>query len=152
MLVQKDSFDPRALDPYVATQADARSGITLVPGDATVMWRRAATSCSAAPAIPAAPHRRTESTYKVGGVTYVGGESWFSLWTDHTAINLISAGGNLTPWPPRSPKFPIGGANLNSDQNMADGSVIYAVHPTRGSAGRQHLLRGERAAFYAGQR
>jgi hypothetical protein len=31
-------------------------------------------------------------------VSYAGnGESWFSLWTDRTAINLVSTGGNVTP-------------------------------------------------------
>ncbi|MFD2431686.1 hypothetical protein ACFSUK_33625 [Sphingobium scionense] len=36
--------------------------------------------------------------FTVNGVNYGGGgNSWFSLWTDHTAINLQSAGGDIAP-------------------------------------------------------
>ena len=31
------------------------------------------------------------------GLSVGGGQSWFSLWTPATAINLLSAGGNVTP-------------------------------------------------------
>src|SRR5690606_27118271 len=39
---------------------------------------------------------QTVGTERVGGGLALN-DIWFSLWTDHTAINLFSAGGSLMP-------------------------------------------------------
>src|SRR6202022_4188377 len=49
-------------------------------------WGCAATSHPLRGVVNGAPRSTTK-----------GGNSWFSLWTPSTAINLFSAGGNLTP-------------------------------------------------------
>lgn len=122
----RDSYDPRGYDLYAAAASEARSGITLVPGDSAVYLQTLGDLVlggAGDPGRSTSPHR---STYAAGGVNYAGGgESWFSLWTDHTAINLISAGGNLTPTTSTTETYQIGEANLNSDQNTVDGTVIY---------------------------
>jgi filamentous hemagglutinin family protein len=121
----QDGFDPRGVDPYAATQSYARSGITLTPGDATVTIETRGDLVLGGAGDPGRTRSPNNANYQVGGVAYAGGESWFSLWTDHTAINLISAGGNLTPTTSVAEPYRSGEVNGNTDQNMADGTVIY---------------------------
>lgn len=114
-------FDPRGIDPFVATSADARSGLTLVPGDAAAYVDTRSDLVLGGAGDPGRSDLPNRPGFSAGGVDYAGGgNSWFSLWTSHTAINLTSAGGNLTPVTASSEN-----PYRNSDHNAADGSFTY---------------------------
>ena len=94
--------DPRGEDVFAATKATPLGGLTIVPGDGTVNMSSRGdlvlaavgdagrlTQMNATPYLPTLGGTLTPQTG--------GGYSWFSLWTDKTALNLFSAGGNLTP-------------------------------------------------------
>jgi filamentous hemagglutinin family protein len=115
-----DAFDPRGIDPFTATSSDARSGITLVPGDSAVYVETLGDLVLGGAGDPGRSQSPNRSAFSVGGANDTG-QSWFTLWTDHTAINLISAGGNLTPSTSASEDL----LHQTSDQNAADGSFIY---------------------------
>jgi len=74
----------------------AAGGLSLLAGDATfnLNTRRDLVLQDVADA-GRAP-QMSGSAYENGGITG-GGQSWFSLWTERTAVDLFSAGGNLTP-------------------------------------------------------
>ncbi len=114
-----DAFDPRGIDPFTAMSSDARSGITLVPGDSAVYLETRGDLVLGGAGDPGRSQSPNRSAISIGGAPGAG-ESWFTLWTDHTAINLMSAGGNLTPTTSSSEN-----PKRNSDQNMADGSFLY---------------------------
>ncbi|MFH0297953.1 filamentous hemagglutinin family protein [Bradyrhizobium sp. 31Argb] len=114
-----DAFDPRGIDPFTATSSDARSGITLVPGDSAVYLETLGDLVLGGAGDPGRSKSPNRSAFSAGGSNDTG-QSWFSLWTGHTAINLISAGGNLTPSTSASEN-----RAQTSDQIAADGSFIY---------------------------
>ncbi|MGO4328283.1 MULTISPECIES: filamentous haemagglutinin family protein [unclassified Cupriavidus] len=94
-----DGKESRAYQPYVSTSAIAGGGPVLVPGDAGV---RIDARGDVAVGGVADPGRVTQvhngTPFTLDGASYAGeGWSWFSLWTPSTAIDLLSAGGNLTP-------------------------------------------------------
>ncbi|WP_245258240.1 filamentous haemagglutinin family protein [Rhodopseudomonas palustris] len=122
----RDSYDTRGADPYEATRSEARSGITVVPGDSAVYLQTAGDLVLGGVGDAGRSATPSSSAFSVDGVDYAsGGGSWFTLWTDHTAINLISAGGNLTPTTSTTETWSIGSSNYNSDQNAADGWFTY---------------------------
>jgi filamentous hemagglutinin family protein len=88
--------DSRALDPFSAGRAVAQGGIVLMPGDAgfQLNTRGDLVVTGANDAGRAVIQNRTPFT--VDGAQG-SGDSWFTLWTPHTAIRLFSAGGDLTP-------------------------------------------------------
>ncbi|MBR1221828.1 filamentous hemagglutinin family protein [Bradyrhizobium sp. U87765 SZCCT0131] len=116
-----DAFDPRGVDPFTATSSYARSGLTVVPGDSAVYLDTLGDLVLGGAGDPGRSMSPGHSAFSAGGIGYPGGgRSWFSLWSAHTAINLLSAGGNLTPSTSVAED-----PSRNSDQNMADGSFIY---------------------------
>ncbi|UZE50488.1 filamentous hemagglutinin family protein [Rhodopseudomonas sp. P2A-2r] len=116
-----DAFDPRGVDPFTATRSDARSGIALVPGDSAVYLETSGDLVLAGAGDPGRSFSPNRSAFAKDGTNYAGGgQSWFSLWTDHTAINLLSAGGNLTPTTSSSEN-----SYGSSDPNASDGSFLY---------------------------
>ncbi|MGJ7543090.1 filamentous haemagglutinin family protein, partial [Variovorax sp. LT1R16] len=88
--------DTRALDPFSAGRAVTQGGILLVPGDAgyQLNTRGDLVVTGANDAGRAVVQNRTPFT--ASGIQG-SGDSWFTLWTPHTAIRLFSAGGDLTP-------------------------------------------------------
>ena len=117
----RDAFDPRGADPFAATRSEARSGFTLVPGDATMTVQTRGDLVLGGAGDAGRSYLLNSGSFTAGGVSYDGGsETWFSLWTRHTAINLISAGGNLTPTTSVSED-----AQLNSNQSFADSTIVY---------------------------
>ncbi|MFF7055176.1 filamentous hemagglutinin family protein [Achromobacter spanius] len=96
---EQDVKESRGYDPYVSTMASATGGLVLIPGDAVIrLDTRGDLVVSGASdpgrvALPnSTPYRMPDGTLRTGG-----GYSWFSMWTENTAIELSSAGGNLTP-------------------------------------------------------
>ncbi|WP_257572901.1 filamentous haemagglutinin family protein [Janthinobacterium sp. UMAB-56] len=89
--------ETRAYDAFTATRATPQGGMTLVPGDATFS---VATLGDQVLQDVADPGRvlmvNPTSALAPSGELGIG-NSWFSLWTPRTALDLFSAGGNLTP-------------------------------------------------------
>ncbi|AZC26918.1 filamentous haemagglutinin family protein [Pseudomonas sessilinigenes] len=90
----RSAGETRAFDPVRATTALAAGGITLVPGDATFNLSTRGDLVLQSVIDPG----RTSlmNGYALEGIQG-SGKTWFSLWTDRTAIDLYSAGGNATP-------------------------------------------------------
>ncbi|MCC7705526.1 filamentous hemagglutinin family protein [Janthinobacterium sp. GW460P] len=90
-------LETRAYDAFRATRARPRGGMTLVPGDATFSVATLGDQVLQDVADPGrvTPFNATPFTGAAGEQGY--GYSWFSLWTPRTALDLFSAGGNMTP-------------------------------------------------------
>ncbi|MGK9418671.1 filamentous hemagglutinin family protein [Pseudomonas cedrina] len=86
----------RAYDPLRSTSAMAAGGLSLLPGDATFSLATRGDLVLQDVADPGRAPQVNALAYASGGVNGIG-HSWFSLWTDRTAVDLFSAGGNLTP-------------------------------------------------------
>ncbi|WP_307506525.1 filamentous hemagglutinin family protein [Variovorax sp. W1I1] len=94
----QDPTDPRGIDPFTSTYADARGGINLVPGDTTIQLQTKGDLVLGGVADPGRSDTPANSAFSSGGLAYLGGgQSAFSLWSGRSAIDLVSAGGNLTP-------------------------------------------------------
>jgi len=90
-------LETRAFDVFRATRASPRGAMTLVPGDATFSVATLGDQVVQDVADPGrvTPFNATPFTGAAGEQGY--GYSWFSLWTPRTALDLFSAGGNMTP-------------------------------------------------------
>ena len=123
----QDRKETRAYDPFIATAGNATGGLMLVPGDATVtLTTRGDLVLGGALDAGRAPSRSTMAFSNGGILNETGGTSWFTLWTDRTAVNLFSAGGNLAPITLASEKDlgqdrPRG----NLDFSPTDGRYVY---------------------------
>ncbi|XHR27958.1 MAG: filamentous hemagglutinin family protein [Chthoniobacteraceae bacterium] len=90
--------DPRGTDPFEENSATSYSGIVLVPGDSAVYVQTLGDMVIAGAGDATRSLQYNTSSFTVDGATSTGGGySWFTLWTENTAINLISAGGNMAP-------------------------------------------------------
>lgn len=93
-----DAMDPRPINPFVPTLSSASGGITLVPGDSAVYLETLGDLVLSGVSDAGRVRVLNTSIQTPGnGLSVGGGQSWFSLWTPATAINLLSAGGNVTP-------------------------------------------------------
>ncbi len=91
-------IDPRGADAFEAPSAQAFSGLVLVPGDSAVYLQTLGDMVIAGAGDATRGQQLNTSPFTANGTTYAGGgNSWFSLWTDHSAINLTSVGGNMAP-------------------------------------------------------
>ena len=80
------------------TLSSASGGITLVPGDSAVYLETMGDLVLSGVSDAGRVRVLNTSIQAPGhGLSVGGGQSWFSLWTPATAINLLSAGGNVTP-------------------------------------------------------
>ena len=95
-LKDQSPSEVRAYDPLRSTSALAAGGMSLLPGDATFSLATRGDLVLQDVADPGRAPQMNALAYVNGGVNGIG-QSWFSLWTDHTAVDLFSAGGNLTP-------------------------------------------------------
>lgn len=94
-----DERDVRALLPYSSSLGAATGGPVLMLGDATATFLTrgdAVLGGSGDPGRAALPVSLPYTT-SGGSVQDSGAYSWFSLWTDNTAIKVFSAGGDVTP-------------------------------------------------------
>ena len=90
-------LETRAYDAFTATRAAPNGGMTLVPGDATFTVATLGDQVLQDVADPGRVPLLIASPFvSAAGETGVG-YSWFSLWTPRTALDLFSAGGNMTP-------------------------------------------------------
>jgi filamentous hemagglutinin family protein len=94
------AVDPRSPDPFAVSGGSGVGGITVTPGDGVVDI--AARSGIALAGVNDAGLSGLENTtpfsITANGATTTadsGGDTWFTLWTDATAINLFSAGGSV---------------------------------------------------------
>ncbi|WP_460108352.1 filamentous haemagglutinin family protein [Pseudomonas sp. H1_F01] len=92
----QSSGETRAYDSFRATRSQPTGGLTLMPGDATFDLVTSGDLVVTDVADPGRAPMMSVSPFK-NGVTNGSGESWFTLWTANTAIDLWSSGGNLTP-------------------------------------------------------
>ncbi|MFC3943120.1 filamentous haemagglutinin family protein [Pseudomonas gingeri] len=130
--VDHDKTDTRSFDPYTASLASSTGGLVLIPGDATISLSTRGdlvvggatdpgrVSLPNSVALDLNPAAATPNPFS--GMGY----SWFSLWTDHTAIDLFSAGGNLTPSTQLGEIKTSGTAALEGRNSSAtDGRFVY---------------------------
>jgi filamentous hemagglutinin family protein len=94
-----DSQESRAYQVYTATSSIAGGGPVVVPGDSGVRIDARGDLVLGGVGDPGRVTQLNNGTpFTAKGVAQDGeGYSWFSLWTPSTAIDLFSAGGNLTP-------------------------------------------------------
>ncbi|ULH06446.1 filamentous haemagglutinin family protein [Alcaligenes faecalis] len=91
-IAYQDANEVRAADPYTSSLSLATGGLMLMQGDST------ATIASRGDLVLGGtgdPGLVETAYYSDIGGTGVAGQSWFSLWTDVTAVDVLSAGGNL---------------------------------------------------------
>ena len=94
--------DFRTPNPLTAENSNPTGGIVVAPGDGTVTIDTRGDLVLGGVANPGLVSAQDLTPFTAalnGTVTNFagGGYSWFSLWTNSTAMNLFSAGGNLTP-------------------------------------------------------
>ncbi|WP_454774654.1 filamentous haemagglutinin family protein [Janthinobacterium tructae] len=89
--------ETRAYDAFTATRATPQGGMTLVPGDATFSVTTLGDQVLQDVADPGRVLMVNPTSALAPSGELGIGNSWFSLWTPHTALDLFSAGGNLTP-------------------------------------------------------
>ncbi len=88
--------ETRAFDPFQSTRGLAAAGMTLAPGDATFSLATLGDLVLQNVVDPGRVVLLNNASFTRGD-EHGTGTSWFSLWTDRTAVDLFSAGGNLTP-------------------------------------------------------
>ncbi|WP_307941845.1 filamentous hemagglutinin family protein [Pseudomonas mosselii] len=94
-----DSSESRAYDPFTSTKAAALGGLTLMPGDAAVRLDSRGDLVVQGVGDPGrVPQFNMTGFLGDNGMRYAGqGSSWFSLWRETTAVDLLALGGNVTP-------------------------------------------------------
>lgn len=91
-------IDPRGVNPFEQSSAQSLSGLMLMPGDSSVYLQTLGDMVIAGAGDATRGYQLNTSPFTLDGTPYAGGgNSWFTLWTDHSAINLTSAGGNMAP-------------------------------------------------------
>ncbi|MES2032252.1 MAG: filamentous hemagglutinin family protein [Pseudomonadota bacterium] len=122
-----DRTDVRPVDPFTSTVANSQGGIELLPGDSAIYLNTSGDLVLGTASDPGRVFTSNLSKLTASGTATIG-QSWFSLWTDHTAINLLSAGGNLTPGtdavikPDTAARSNLGNADTG---NRADTAIVY---------------------------
>ena len=94
--VDHNPSEARAFDPLRATRGLAQGGLTLVPGDATFNLQSRGDLVVQNVEDPGRVRQFNTALFSRGS-QQGSGRSWFTLWTERTAIDLMSLGGNLTP-------------------------------------------------------
>ncbi|WP_197488242.1 filamentous hemagglutinin family protein [Bordetella ansorpii] len=95
-----DGAGLRASDPFALSGGLGMGGPVLMLGDAPAWLQTRGDLVLAGTGDPGRTQLLNTTPYgKIGAAEpeSAGGESWFSLWTGATAVNLLSAGGNLVP-------------------------------------------------------
>ncbi|RIX81993.1 filamentous haemagglutinin family protein [Acidovorax cavernicola] len=118
-----DARDTRPINPFVSTIGVGNAGIVLVPGD-SAMYLDTPGDLVLTSVVDAGRAKVPNSQgFRFGGADYNIGQGWFTLWTDRTAINLFSAGGNLTPGTDLAAPQPSG--RYYGSTNASDNVTVY---------------------------
>jgi len=113
--------DPRCVDLFAASYANARGGINLAPGDTTIRLNTLGDLVLGGVTDPGRAATPNTSAFAAGGLQPAGGgNAWFSLWSGRSAIDLVAAGGDLTPL------TALRGINDSAVQTVVrDGWIVY---------------------------
>ncbi|WP_085582258.1 MULTISPECIES: filamentous hemagglutinin family protein [unclassified Pseudomonas] len=148
---QQDPRETRPFDLFTSTLGSASGGLVLVPGDSGMRINTRGDLVLGGAADPGRVRLQNSTPFTTadGTVHAGGGLSGFSLWTDHTAIDLFSAGGNLTPSTQMaeivaSSSLPVEGSN----SSPTDGRFVYPS-VLRAVAGQGSIYAGPSAAYGA---
>ena len=117
-------------DLYAASGGLALGGPVLVLGDAVARLETRGDLVLGAASDPGRVGVPNTTPWTWNGTPRNGqGVSWFSLWTDHTAVDLFAAGGNLTPT--QLPMAYDGGSNAGADAENPDyaGGALF-IYPS----------------------
>ncbi|WP_322516790.1 filamentous hemagglutinin family protein [Rhodopseudomonas palustris] len=120
--IDQSPRESRAFDVFNASRALAFGGLALAPGDSTFTLNSGSDLVVSGASDPGRVTTMIDAPY---GPAYArdgaaGGKTWFSLWTDHSAINLFSAGGDLVP-------ISLGTQLPSTDSAMMYPSILTAV-------------------------
>ncbi|PLC07245.1 hemagglutinin [Variovorax sp. RO1] len=88
--------ETRAYDLYTATRGMAQGGIVLAPGDANYTLATRGDLVVKGVIDPTRVDLANATPFSANGLAGQG-QSWFTLWTPHTAIGLFATGGDLVP-------------------------------------------------------
>ena len=115
-------------NPFVASGGRSAAGLVLMLGDAVANIDTRGALVLGGAGDPGRVRAINSTPFTFGGqVQTGGGASWFSLWTEHTAINLFSAGGDIVPTLTASARD--AGSNAGFDwigkNTLAHGNMIY---------------------------
>jgi len=125
--------ETRAYDPYTATRGMAQGGIVLAPGDANYTLATRGDLVVKGVIDPTRVDLANATPFSANGLAGQG-QSWFTLWTPHTAIRLFGTGGDLVPV--------TGGAGMSAtDSAYVYPSILSAV------AASGSLFYGDAATF-----
>ncbi|GGB95598.1 hypothetical protein GCM10007205_01040 [Oxalicibacterium flavum] len=144
-----DQMDSRRGDVYVAGGGTATGGPILVLGDSAVRIETRGDLVLGGTADPGRTLLLNATPFTYQGTHYDGnGWTWFSLWTPATAIDLLSAGGNLTPtttWDERDANETVRGGGRGRNQS-AGGDGYFYPSVLRAAAANGSLYYGASAS------
>ncbi|VVN92847.1 hypothetical protein PS718_02034 [Pseudomonas fluorescens] len=146
----QDPREVRPFDPFTSTLGSASGGLVLIPGDSGMRVNTRGDLVLGGAADPGRVplQNSTPFTTEDGIVLAGGGLSGFSLWTEHTAIDLFSAGGNLTPSTQLS-ETNSSGPVIGLNTSPTDGRFVYPSI-LRAVAAQGSIYAGPSAAFSQG--
>ncbi|AYN19510.1 filamentous haemagglutinin family protein [Alcaligenes aquatilis] len=123
---QVDARESRAYDPYSAALGTATGGPVLMLGDSSAMLATRGDLVVSGTSDPGRVALPDSLSYLAAGASEPasGGLSWFSLWTDNSAISLMSGGGDLTPSVQLREVY-RGDALLGKNYSATDGRFIW---------------------------
>ncbi|MCU0121734.1 filamentous hemagglutinin family protein [Pseudomonas sp. B2M1-30] len=144
----QDPREVRAFDPFTATIGNAGGGLVLIPGDSGMRLSTRGDLVLGGTADPGRVRLQNSTPFTdADGVEHTGGGvSSFSLWTDHTAIDLFSAGGNLTPSTQMAEVTEGGTLTTGTNTSPTDGRFVYPSI-LRAVAAQGSIYAGPSAAY-----
>ena len=93
--------DPRPADPYTAYASQRRDAVNFAPGDGVLRVRTMGDAVMGGLLDPGRVGVRAETQASFNGADG-SAATWFTLWTGRTAVDLYSAGANVSPFGGRS--------------------------------------------------
>ncbi|WP_144633565.1 filamentous haemagglutinin family protein [Bordetella genomosp. 13] len=93
--------DPRPADPYTAYASQRRDAVNFAPGDGVLRVRTLGDAVMGGLLDAGRVGERTDTRASFNGAEG-SAASWFTLWTGRTAVDLYSAGANVSPFGGRS--------------------------------------------------
>ncbi|WP_323162138.1 filamentous haemagglutinin family protein [Pseudomonas fluorescens] len=145
----QDPRETRAFDPFTSTLGSASGGLVLIPGDSGMRLTTRGDLVLGGAVDPARVRLQNSTPFTdTSGVAHDGGGlAGFSLWTDHTAIDLFSAGGNLTPGTQLG-ETDTQGPLASRNTSPTDGRFVYPSI-LRAVAGQGSIYAGPSATYRA---